>query len=143
MIDGISIIHYTNVHHGGKILLRRVQRRDTRRRESAMITILSVRSLANIQGLAKAAMRLAQAAVGRIAATARAAVHRSEIRQLLELDDRQLKDIGLLRNDVLGALAQPIVRDPSIALLVRSVERRSRLRNIEPCRREDAVPVET
>ena len=89
-----------------------------------MITILSVLSVAP-KGVAVAASRIARAAGRRVAAMVQATTHRSEIRRLLEMDDRQLKDIGLLRNDVLGALAQPIVRDPSIVLMVRSVDRRS------------------
>ena len=34
--------------------------------------------------------------------------HRREVRHLAELDDRMLKDIGLLRSDVDGALAEPL-----------------------------------
>lgn len=97
-----------------------------------MTTIPSMPSVAPAPGFAASVMRLVRAAGRRVAMTVRAAIHRSEIRQMLELDDRQLKDIGLVRNDVLGALAQPIVRDPSIVLLVRSVERRSRPRAPEP-----------
>lgn len=61
--------------------------------------------------------------------------HRREVRTLLELDDRALQDIGLLRNDVMGALAHPVLKDPSIVLLVRSVERRSRVRARTPAPR--------
>ena len=66
--------------------------------------------------------------VGRVVALLRLVKHRREVRTLLELDDRALQDIGLLRNDVMGALAHPVIKDPSIVLLVRSVERRSRVR---------------
>lgn len=50
--------------------------------------------------------------------------HRREVRHLSEFDDRTLKDIGLSRAEVDGALAEPLHRDPSL-VLVRSVERRA------------------
>lgn len=55
----------------------------------------------------------------------KALVGRREVSQLLELDERMLKDIGLSRSDVAGALAAPWVQDPSIILRLRSVERRA------------------
>jgi uncharacterized protein YjiS (DUF1127 family) len=58
---------------------------------------------------------------------ARALEHRREVRSLAELDERMLKDIGLSRAEVDGALAEPLHRDPSL-VLVRSAERRSRIR---------------
>jgi len=71
----------------------------------------------------------------------RALTHRREVRQLLELTDRELQDIGLVRSDVIGALAEPMAADPSTVLLVRSVERRSRLRAVAPAsRRLTAAP---
>lgn len=56
----------------------------------------------------------------------RARAHRREVADLLRLDDRMLKDIGLVRGDVLGALAEPATADPSIPLRLRSVENRLR-----------------
>jgi uncharacterized protein YjiS (DUF1127 family) len=52
--------------------------------------------------------------------------HRRQVRHLSELDDRTLKDIGLSRAEVDGALAEPLTRDPSL-VLVRSAERRARV----------------
>ena len=42
--------------------------------------------------------------------------NRQAMRELLTFDDRQLKDIGLTRVDVEGALMQPWSTDPSIEL---------------------------
>lgn len=77
-----------------------------------------------------AAGRLARQVLRGIAAVARAVVHRRDVMHLLELDARQLKDIGLARNDVLGALAGPLSSDPSVLLRLRSVENRARVREV-------------
>jgi uncharacterized protein YjiS (DUF1127 family) len=67
---------------------------------------------------------------GRVAGVLRALNHRGEVRRLAELDERALKDIGLTRLDVIGALGEPLHRDPSTVLMIRSVERRSRSRAV-------------
>ena len=54
--------------------------------------------------------------------------NRREVQLLTELDDRTLKDIGLLRSDVEGALLEPLHKDPSRILSVRREERRGRPR---------------
>lgn len=64
----------------------------------------------------------------RAAGLVRAILHRRDVAQMLELDERGLKDIGLIRNDVIGALSGPLARDPSVVLMVRSVECRARIR---------------
>ncbi len=74
--------------------------------------------------------RVASVAFHRLQVLVRALRHRSEVMRLTDLDDRALKDIGLTRVEVLGALAEPFHKDPSAILLVRSVERRSRLRPV-------------
>ncbi len=79
-------------------------------------------------GPALSARRFMQFVILSMTAFVRAITHRREVRQLLELDERSLRDIGLVRSDVIGALDQPWVKDPSAILLVRSVDRRSRLR---------------
>jgi uncharacterized protein YjiS (DUF1127 family) len=43
--------------------------------------------------------------------------NRREVRQLGELDDRALKDIGLMRTDVQAALSSPLHLDPSLHLV--------------------------
>jgi uncharacterized protein YjiS (DUF1127 family) len=73
----------------------------------------------------------------------RALRDRQEVKRLIELDDRALKDIGLSRSEVDGALAEPLFRNPS-AVLVRSVERRSRAvpaAGASPGPRRPVVPV--
>ena len=55
----------------------------------------------------------------------RAWVHRREVLQLSELDERGLKDIGLVRSDVEGALATSWLRDPSAVLSARSAQQQS------------------
>ena len=69
-------------------------------------------------------------ALGGMLRFARLVSHRRDVRSLLELDDRCLKDIGLTRGDVVGALEQSFDKDPSIILVVRSGEQRSRHRRL-------------
>jgi uncharacterized protein YjiS (DUF1127 family) len=61
----------------------------------------------------------------------RALKHRREIIQLADFDDHMLKDIGLTRSDVEGALAEPLIYNPSL-VLVRSAERHSRAEKLAP-----------
>jgi uncharacterized protein YjiS (DUF1127 family) len=49
---------------------------------------------------------------------------RRDVARLGSLDARMLKDIGLTRNDVIGALEEPWNRDPSTVLMMRALERR-------------------
>ena len=50
----------------------------------------------------------------------RAIAHRREVMRLGELDERGLKDIGLVRSDIDGALATSWLDDPSAVLAERS-----------------------
>lgn len=79
-------------------------------------------------GAASAVRRVLEFVILGMTALVRAITHRREVRQLLDMDERSLRDIGLLRSDVVGALDQPWAKDPSVILVVRSVDRRSRLR---------------
>jgi uncharacterized protein YjiS (DUF1127 family) len=54
---------------------------------------------------------------------------RGQVRNLAELDDRALKDIGLMRGDVDGALAEPFYRKPTL-VLVRSQAHRIRVQRL-------------
>jgi uncharacterized protein YjiS (DUF1127 family) len=70
----------------------------------------------------------------------RALRDRQDVKRLIELDDRALKDIGLSRAEVDGALSEPLFRNPSTVLL-RAVERRSRAWPAAPARVGPARPV--
>src|SRR3954451_16186802 len=72
------------------------------------------------RALVLAVMRI----IDRSAAIARAIRHRREVRQLCTWDDGMLKDIGLTRSDVMGALSEPLSRDPSAVLAARFGRRR-------------------
>ena len=86
------------------------------------------------------ALRVARAVLDAAVDLARALRDRQEIKRLIELDDRALKDIGLSRSEVDGALAEPLFRNPSTVLL-RSVERRSRALPALPAKVGPARPV--
>jgi uncharacterized protein YjiS (DUF1127 family) len=62
-------------------------------------------------------LALAGVAVRAVQAFARALKNRAEVRALREMDDRALKDIGLMRTDVHAALDTPLHRDPSLHLV--------------------------
>lgn len=70
----------------------------------------------------------------------RALDHRGEVKALAELDERTLKDIGLSRNDVDGALAEPFYRNPSL-ILVRAAEERTGIERSVPRPVRPVVPV--
>lgn len=53
--------------------------------------------------------------------------NRHEVAMLTDLDDRALKDIGLMRTDVQAALAGPLHRDPSSHLVDVAGHKRGRL----------------
>ena len=55
----------------------------------------------------------------------RAWLHRREVMHLSELDERGLKDIGLVRSDIAGALATSWLEDPSSVLQARSDQQQS------------------
>ncbi len=68
----------------------------------------------------------------RVAALARTAAsiiqHRRSVRELAMFDDRMLRDIGLIRQDVSSALAGSLLADPSLALAERVAAARAAAR---------------
>ncbi|MFN3672397.1 MAG: DUF1127 domain-containing protein [Bosea sp. (in: a-proteobacteria)] len=69
-----------------------------------------------------------------VANLVKAFAHRREMHLLSEMDERALKDIGLSRSDVDGALATSWLRDPTAALAARAGERSS----VAAMRRDEA-----
>jgi uncharacterized protein YjiS (DUF1127 family) len=82
-----------------------------------LIMTLATKSFASISTSATRAAAQLFAAVRSIP---RALVNRREVLRLTELDERGLKDIGLLRGDVEGALASSWLGDPSAVLAARA-----------------------
>lgn len=80
-------------------------------------------------------VRVATAGVQLPLSLLRALIHRREVMRLAEIDERGLKDIGLVRSDIAGALATSWLKDPSAVLASRS---RS-LADVAEARREQAV----
>ena len=70
----------------------------------------------------------ADSLVGRAKDVLAALRNRRQVMRLTDLDDRALKDIGLLRAVVEGALLEPLHKDPSKVLSVRRPEPRPRPR---------------
>jgi uncharacterized protein YjiS (DUF1127 family) len=92
-------------------------------------------SLAPASGLAIVS-RTVRTALGQLGSVVKAVRHRREVRHLAELDERILKDIGLSRTDVDGALSEPFYRNPS-TVLVRAHAHRSRVQGL--ARRDERV----
>ena len=67
--------------------------------------------------------RVAAFAIAPVATLVKALIHRREVLRLGELDERSLKDIGLVRSDLDGALAVSWLADPSVVLAERSSAR--------------------
>ncbi len=66
---------------------------------------------------ATAVRQAGQAAKMRVTSVMRAIANRRDITQLTHLDDQALKDIGLTRTDVRGALGVSLLDDPSHVLM--------------------------
>ncbi len=66
------------------------------------------------------ATRVVATGIAGVVALTKAIINRRDILRLTELDERSLKDIGLVRSDVEGALATSWLNDPSTVLASRS-----------------------
>ena len=76
--------------------------------------------------------RFLRAAAQWMASIHRAMKNRRDIKVLASLDDRMLSDMGLTRGDVRDAVSEPLWRDPSAILVMRSLEgRRGQLRRCD------------
>lgn len=85
-----------------------------------LLMTLATKSLASVSA---GATRVAALGFSPIVAIVKALIHRREILRLGELDERGLKDIGLVRSDLDGALAVSWLSDPSVILAERSSAR--------------------
>lgn len=88
----------------------------------------------SLSSVSAGVVRAAATGIKPVTSLVKAIVHRREVLRLAELDDRGLKDIGLVRSDVEGALATSWLRDPSSVLAARSQDRAEVAAN----RREEA-----
>ncbi|AMJ58947.1 hypothetical protein AXW83_00310 [Bosea sp. PAMC 26642] len=70
-----------------------------------------------------------------VANVIKAIIHRRDVLRLTELDERGLKDLGLVRSDVEGALATSWLSDPSAILAARSSARSG----VASARREEGL----
>jgi uncharacterized protein YjiS (DUF1127 family) len=73
--------------------------------------------------------RFVKEAIRAVGNLATALKHRREIARLADLDDHMLRDIGLARSDVEGALAEPFLSNPSL-VLVRCAARHARAERV-------------
>jgi len=85
-----------------------------------LLMTVAAKSLSSVSA---GATRVAVVGSKRIVRLTRALIHRREVMFLAELDERGLKDIGLVRSDIAGALAASWLEDPSAVLSARSQAR--------------------
>ena len=85
-----------------------------------LIMTIVTKSLSSVPaGVTRVAIR----AFSPIVSLVKALIHRREVLRLGELDERSLKDIGLVRSDLDGALSVSWLSDPSVILAERSSAR--------------------
>ncbi|MCU4179106.1 DUF1127 domain-containing protein [Bosea sp. BH3] len=96
-----------------------------------LLMTVAAKSLSSVSA---GATRVAVVGSRRIIRLTRALIHRREVMFLGELDERGLKDIGLVRSDIAGALATSWLDDPSTVLAARSQARSG----VAAARREQA-----
>jgi uncharacterized protein YjiS (DUF1127 family) len=92
-----------------------------RPQEAVMLLMtFATKSLSSVWAGATRAVTLTLKPVNAIV---KALIHRREVMRLGELDERGLKDIGLVRSDLDGALSVSWLSDPSLILAERSSAR--------------------
>ncbi len=79
----------------------------------------------SLSSVSAGATRVVTLTLKPVNAIVKALIHRREVMRLGELDERALKDIGLVRSDLDGALSVSWLSDPSLILAERSSARHS------------------
>lgn len=97
-----------------------------------LVMTFATKSFASVSG---GVTRVAARGFNIVTTLVKAIIHRREIMALGELDERGLKDLGLVRSDVEGALATSWLIDPSAILADRSSTRSG----VASVRRDEAV----
>jgi hypothetical protein len=82
-----------------------------------LIMTIATKPFASVLGVVT---RIGARGFAGVTSLTKAIIHRREVLRLTELDERGLKDIGLVRSDVEGALATSWLDDPSTILAARS-----------------------
>lgn len=77
----------------------------------------------SLSSVSAGATRVVALSVRPVKAVMKALIHRREVMRMGELDERSLKDIGLVRSDLDGALSVSWLSDPSLILAERSSAR--------------------
>ena len=85
-----------------------------------LIMTIATKSLSSVSAVAT---RVVTLLITPVASFVKAQLHRREVMRLGELDERGLKDIGLVRSDLDGALSVSWLSDPSVVLAERSSAR--------------------
>ena len=106
----------------------------TRPPQEAVMLLMTI-AAKSLSSVSVGITRIATVGFGGIAQFVRAVIHRREVMRLAELDERGLKDIGLVRSDIAGALATSWYKDPSAVLQDRSQEQTG----VAAARREHAL----
>jgi uncharacterized protein YjiS (DUF1127 family) len=92
-----------------------------RPQEAVMLLMtLATKSLSSVSA---GATRVVALSVRPVKAVMKVLIHRREVMRMGELDERSLKDIGLVRSDLDGALSVSWLSDPSLILAERSSAR--------------------
>ncbi len=87
-------------------------------------SVFTATSAAVVRGVTGAAVALFNV-IAMIPAATRGYLNRGPVLQMLEMDDRMLRDIGITRSDITCALAGSPTSDPSTRLRIYAVERRA------------------
>ncbi|OYW68589.1 MAG: hypothetical protein B7Z40_02460 [Bosea sp. 12-68-7] len=92
-------------------------------RSQEAVMLLMTFATKSLSSVSAGATRVVTLTFKPVNAIVKALIHRREVMRLGELDERALKDIGLVRSDLDGALSVSWLSDPSLILAERSSAR--------------------